>query len=91
MHPTILALGWASVALAHGSHDQKILSGPHKSLWYNNLPGDGGTQVGLPSLDASTPLFLTLRPMAGRLGIFWYLYLWATAILPLPGSAGCEL
>jgi hypothetical protein len=35
----------ASCALAHGNHDQTPVSGPHKSLWYNTLPGDGGTQV----------------------------------------------
>lgn len=31
---------------AHSSHDQAPIAGPHKSLWYNTLPGDGGTQVG---------------------------------------------
>lgn len=35
----------ASVVSAHGSHDQEPIEGPHKSLWYNTLPGDGGTQV----------------------------------------------
>ncbi|KAK8115491.1 Arginase/deacetylase [Apiospora sp. TS-2023a] len=46
MHTTLLALGLAAVASAHGDHDQKSLkSGPHKSLWYNNLPGDGGKQA----------------------------------------------
>ncbi|KAK3675000.1 hypothetical protein LTR78_004933 [Recurvomyces mirabilis] len=32
---------------AHGSHseNQEPLAGPHKSLWYNTLPGDGGTQA----------------------------------------------
>lgn len=33
-------------AIAHGDHaDQMPIAGPHKSLWYNTLPGDGGTQV----------------------------------------------
>ncbi len=33
-------------ALGHGDHEhQTPISGPHKSLWYNTLPGDGGTQV----------------------------------------------
>ncbi len=43
---TLFALGWAAVATAHAGHEksQKIL-GPHQSLWYNTLPGDGGTQV----------------------------------------------
>ena len=39
-----LAVLAASVA-AHGDHEQKPIAGPHKSLWYNALPGDGGTQV----------------------------------------------
>lgn len=48
MFTSILALGYAALAVAHdGHHDQKaISSGPHESLWYHNaLPGDGGTQV----------------------------------------------
>lgn len=39
-------LALASAVAAHGDHDQTPISGPHKSLWYNTLPGDGGTQVG---------------------------------------------
>lgn len=37
----------AAAASAHGDHlhDQEPISGPLKSLWYNTLPGDGGTQV----------------------------------------------
>jgi agmatinase len=37
----------ASFAQAHGDHNsqQEPITGPHKSLWYNTLPGDGGTQV----------------------------------------------
>ncbi|KAK8118252.1 agmatinase 1 [Apiospora kogelbergensis] len=45
MHSTIFALSCVALASAHGNHDQKPLSGPHKSLWYNNLPGDGGKQA----------------------------------------------
>lgn len=43
----LLALGWAAIATAHAGHEQsqKIVAGPHKSLWYNRLPGDGGTQA----------------------------------------------
>lgn len=26
-------------------HDQTPIQGPHNGLWYNRLPGDGGTQV----------------------------------------------
>jgi len=37
----------AAAASAHGDHphEQEPISGPLKSLWYNTLPGDGGTQV----------------------------------------------
>jgi len=37
---------FATVLLAHGDHEQTPIAGPHKSLWYNTIPGDGGTQVG---------------------------------------------
>ena len=44
----ILGLCWAlaiKVAIAHVYHaSQKPMAGPHQSLWYNTLPGDGGTQ-----------------------------------------------
>ena len=36
---------------AHGHHeDQTPIEGPHQGLWYNQLPGDGGTQVWLTCL-----------------------------------------
>lgn len=38
-------LALAGLAIAHGNHQQVPMSGPHKQLWYNTLPGDGGTQV----------------------------------------------
>jgi hypothetical protein len=40
-------LGAAAIVAAHGGHDhdQVPIEGPHKSLWYNSLPGDGGTQA----------------------------------------------
>ncbi|KAK0619191.1 arginase family-domain-containing protein [Immersiella caudata] len=44
----VLGLCWAlaiRVAIAHGDHSQKTIAGPHQSLWYNTLPGDGGTQA----------------------------------------------
>jgi agmatinase len=48
---TLVAVaGCAAVVLGHGDHeDQTPIAGPHKSLWYNTLPGDGGTQVGFPT------------------------------------------
>lgn len=42
-HLSLFAL--AGCVLAHGNHDQTPIEGPHKGLWYNTLPGDGGTQV----------------------------------------------
>lgn len=35
----------AALIAGHDHHDQAPIVGPHKSLWYNTLPGDGGTQV----------------------------------------------
>ncbi|KAI0019305.1 Arginase/deacetylase [Xylariomycetidae sp. FL0641] len=41
-----IALLYATAGACHGAHgDQEPLAGPHKSLWYNNLPGDGGKQA----------------------------------------------
>lgn len=34
-----------AAVFAHVGHDQTPISGPHQSLWYNTLPGDGGTQA----------------------------------------------
>jgi hypothetical protein len=64
-------------ALCHGGGDhheeQKPIAGPHKSLWYNTLPGDGGTQVRLynwtiisPSPIDHFPL-ITYRPIPSSL------------------------
>jgi agmatinase len=38
---------WSFVTLAAvvTAHGQKPITGPHQSLWYNTIPGDGGTQV----------------------------------------------
>jgi agmatinase len=42
----LIAAAFAVGASAHGDHaDQIPIAGPHKALWYNTLPGDGGTQV----------------------------------------------
>ncbi|KAK3684909.1 arginase family-domain-containing protein [Podospora appendiculata] len=44
-----LTLCFAAAVVAHGDHgdhgEEKIIAGPHPSLWYNTLPGDGGTQA----------------------------------------------
>ncbi len=42
----VVVTACAAAAFAHADHDQTPIAGPHKSLWYNTLPGDGGTQVG---------------------------------------------
>lgn len=45
---SILAVAALAVdVMAHDDHNQKLIAGPHQSLWYNALPGDGGTQVNL--------------------------------------------
>lgn len=44
--PVLAAALLATSALAHSDHEHQIpIQGPHKALWYNTLPGDGGTQV----------------------------------------------
>jgi agmatinase len=41
-----LAAAVVGSTYAHGHHDdQTPIEGPHQGLWYNTLPGDGGTQV----------------------------------------------
>ena len=41
-----LALAAALVGSTYAHHDdQTPIEGPHQGLWYNTLPGDGGTQV----------------------------------------------
>lgn len=55
----------ATSALAHGDHQNQVpIAGPHKALWYNTLPGDGGTQVGQLSLEIIDEYELTIgRPI----------------------------
>ncbi|KAB5554763.1 agmatinase [Coniochaeta sp. 2T2.1] len=47
--PSVLALCFAALAAAHDDHghgdDQSPIAGPLQALWYNRLPGDGGTQA----------------------------------------------
>jgi agmatinase len=47
MKVTFALLSIAAVAIAHidHGHDQEPIAGPHGGLWYNTLPGDGGTQA----------------------------------------------
>jgi hypothetical protein len=68
-------------ALAHGDHEQIPIAGPHKALWYNTLPGDGGTQVSKASSQTSST---NLTSLAGRFRILWYLNFRTIALLSLP-------
>lgn len=43
--PVLSLLSFAAVVAAHSNHAQQPVSGPHGGLWYNTIPGDGGTQV----------------------------------------------
>jgi agmatinase len=43
----------AAAVAAHGDHNQKPIEGPIQGLWYNTLPGDGGTQVRETMMDMS--------------------------------------
>lgn len=42
---TLSLLALSAIASAHSDHRQKTIAGPHQSLWYNTIPGDGGTQA----------------------------------------------
>lgn len=80
----VLAL--AAAVAAHGDHDdhQAPIAGPHHGLWYNTLPGDGGTQV-RPTLSSRTVFRnpqLTLS--IGRFSLFGHLHLRTPPIPPLP-------
>ena len=43
----VIAAALAVYTQAHGddAHEQETIAGPLEKLWYNTLPGDGGTQV----------------------------------------------
>ncbi|KAI0864898.1 arginase family-domain-containing protein [Xylaria cubensis] len=46
MWTKLVTFGIVAVVAGHDPQNhQSPLSGPHKSLWYNTLPGDGGTQA----------------------------------------------
>ncbi|KAK2775067.1 hypothetical protein FQN52_004082 [Onygenales sp. PD_12] len=45
MLSAISLVALAAAASAHFNHDQTPIAGPHQGLWYNTLPGDGGTQA----------------------------------------------
>jgi hypothetical protein len=79
-----LLVAAAAVVIAHGDHghDQTPIEGPHKQLWYNTLPGDGGTQV---CVQHDNFAFKNVNSqVAGRLSLLRDLHLWSPALSSLP-------
>ncbi|KAI9166401.1 agmatinase 1 [Paramyrothecium foliicola] len=67
---SLLYLALAALAAAHGNHGkQKEMSGPHESLWYNTLPGDGGTQADSVFSGITTFGRLPYQPCLGHTSI----------------------
>lgn len=81
---TIGLLAISSLVAAHGDHSQTPLAGPHQGLWYNTLPGDGGTQVGNRSLILRVKWLIISSISPGRLRLLRYLNFWSPALLPVP-------
>lgn len=79
-----IASALAAAVLAHSdhSHDQEPIAGPHKSLWYNTLPGDGGTQV---SGNGET-LGKHSLTVEGRFRLFWNQHLRSYRLPPVSGQ-----
>lgn len=73
-------------AWCHAHHEQTPIEGPLQGLWYNTLPGDGGTQVFVGTLD----LWIWLTSVGG-LRLLWNQYLWQTPILALPSDRQCQI
>ena len=71
--------GVLALVAAHSRLEQEPITGPHKSLWYNTLPGDGGTQV-LPDHCSCNEAYLQVP---GRLGVFWHFNIWSYIVSPL--------
>jgi hypothetical protein len=76
----LTALALVPLAVSHGDHEhQTPISGPHKSLWYNTIPGDGGTQV----RRMSKIHWIAIDPVSGRLCFLWHIDLRTSALLPM--------
>ena len=87
----LLTAALAILVRAHGDNDhedQVLIAGPHESLWYNALPGDGGTQVGLNQLLSLNQLAKQRR---GRLCIQRDRNVWTFTVSPLSCKQGCEV
>ncbi|KAM5345574.1 hypothetical protein ACJ41O_011435 [Fusarium nematophilum] len=68
-YSTLLAFSWTALATAHAGHEQEPISGPHQSLWYSTLPGDGGTQADSVFSGISTFGRLPYQPCLSHSGI----------------------
>jgi hypothetical protein len=69
-------LGLAAFVQGHGNHNpQEPIVGPHKSLWYNTLPGDGGTQVSERIVTSKAGRYQLIF-FVGRFCLFWHLNVW---------------
>ena len=76
----LTALALVPSALSHGDHEhQTPISGPHKSLWYNTIPGDGGTQV---RRDSELQL-TSIDEMSGRLCFLRHFHLRTSTLLSM--------
>ena len=67
----VLAVVLSAFAQAHddGHEDQEPIAGPLNSLWYNRLPGEGGTQVHLILLIYSIRSAKSSRPTPYSAGL----------------------
>ena len=74
-------LSFAAAVAAHGDHDhdQEPLAGPLEGLWYNTLPGDGGTQV-QPS---NTSLGAAIDLLTGRFSLLGNFHIRSPPVQPL--------
>lgn len=79
LFPLVTVLAFVTSGLSHGDHDQTPISGPHKSLWYNTLPGDGGTQV----RRVAQLHWISIDQIPGRFCLLWHFYLRTFALPPL--------
>ncbi|KAF2233228.1 Arginase/deacetylase [Viridothelium virens] len=66
MLKAFLLCACGAIAAAHSSHEQEPIEGPHKSLWYNTLPGDGGTQADSVFSGISTFGRITYHPCLSK-------------------------
>jgi hypothetical protein len=80
MKVSTAVLSFAAAVAAHGDHghDQESLAGPHQGLWYNNLPGDGGTQVGV--LGSEFFYRTATDQLVGGFCLLWHFHVWPSSL-----------